>query len=117
MSNFAVVGDAGFGGFQSRALPYLIAAGIATTGLYQSPIAAANAARVAASSVRQPSAYVALHSADTAAVGGEAFIDVGDGHFEAEITSFYDRLLKAQQPLGEEFQAVLSDNLWDLYAD
>lgn len=27
----------------------------------------------------------------------------------------YDKLLKSQQPLGEEFTKVLYDNLWDLY--
>jgi phosphotransferase system glucose/maltose/N-acetylglucosamine-specific IIC component len=118
MSNYAVVGDSLAGGFQSpRALPYLIAAGIAATAMLQSAGSQAEAARTAAASMRSQLSYVALHNPDTAVAGGQAIIDVLDGRFEGEITAFYDRLLKAQQPLGADFQAVLADNLWDLYAD
>lgn len=35
--------------------------------------------------------------------------------FEAEMTSFYQKLAAAQKPLGREFEAVLVGNLWDLY--
>lgn len=35
--------------------------------------------------------------------------------FEKEVSRFYARLLERQQPLGEEFEKVLHENLWDLY--
>lgn len=31
------------------------------------------------------------------------------------ITKFYVALLEEQQPLGEAFERVLYENLWDLY--
>lgn len=34
---------------------------------------------------------------------------------EATIAHFYSQLLAKQEPLGKEFEAVLYDNLWDLY--
>jgi len=34
--------------------------------------------------------------------------------FEENIASFYAQLLDMQEPLGEEFEAVLYDNLWEL---
>ena len=36
--------------------------------------------------------------------------------FEASIARFYAQLLSGQEPLGAEFEKVLHDNLWDLYA-
>lgn len=35
--------------------------------------------------------------------------------FEKSVGRFYARLLADQEPLGEEFEAVLHKNLWDLY--
>jgi hypothetical protein len=35
--------------------------------------------------------------------------------FEGAVTAFYATLLAKQQPLGKEFEKVLSHNLWDLY--
>ena len=34
---------------------------------------------------------------------------------EAKVTQFYSNLLGTQEPLGAKFEAVLYDNLWDLY--
>ncbi|SRR5882724_10022080 len=34
--------------------------------------------------------------------------------FEETVVSFYEQLLKVQEPLGQEFEQVLHDNLWDL---
>ncbi len=36
--------------------------------------------------------------------------------FEAAVSDFYSNLLQKQEPLGDMFSKVLSDNLWDLYA-
>ena len=32
-----------------------------------------------------------------------------------ELQEFYLKLLESQEPLGEEFQKILDENLWDLY--
>ena len=36
-------------------------------------------------------------------------------NFEEKIADFYADLLFKQEPLGEEFEKVLYENLWDLY--
>ena len=38
-----------------------------------------------------------------------------DQSVELVLSNFYNELLKAQEPLGEPFQKILYDNLWDLY--
>jgi hypothetical protein len=35
---------------------------------------------------------------------------------ESSIVSFYSNLLTKQERLGDEFEKILFDNLWDLYA-
>jgi hypothetical protein len=35
--------------------------------------------------------------------------------FEGELMSFYTKLLSEQEALGEEFEGVLHENIWDLY--
>ena len=35
--------------------------------------------------------------------------------FENAIAEFYSTLLASQEPLGNEFEKVLHENLWDLY--
>lgn len=40
-----------------------------------------------------------------------------DDHFLNEVSGFYARLLAEQKPLDPEFAALLSEDLWDLYAD
>ena len=32
-----------------------------------------------------------------------------------ELEEFYLRLLESQEPLGEEFEKILYENIWDLY--
>jgi len=39
-----------------------------------------------------------------------------DDDLNIALVVFYNKLLDAQEPLGEEFQKVLDDNRWDLYA-
>ena len=34
---------------------------------------------------------------------------------EKDISSFYSVLLASQEQLGEDFEKVLYDNLWDMY--
>jgi hypothetical protein len=34
---------------------------------------------------------------------------------DADISNFFNELASKQEPLGEEFEKVLFDNLWDLY--
>lgn len=54
----------------------------------------------------------------SAAVLKEEFrSDMASGGFEADVAAFYERLQKSQEPLGPDFERVLFDNLWDLYAD
>ncbi len=36
--------------------------------------------------------------------------------FEVTLAQFYEVLLSKQERLGKEFEKVLYDNLWDLYA-
>lgn len=38
-----------------------------------------------------------------------------DKEFVDTVSSFYAQLLDNQEPLGQEFEQVLHDNLWDLY--
>jgi len=35
--------------------------------------------------------------------------------FEQSVGDFYARLLHSQEPLGNEFEKVLYENIWDLY--
>jgi len=42
-------------------------------------------------------------------------IKLMDGNFEKKMGQFYAKLLADQEPLGEEFEAVLFNNLWNLY--
>jgi hypothetical protein len=37
--------------------------------------------------------------------------------FEAVVASFYATLLAKQQPLGEDFENVIAEHLWDLYIE
>lgn len=36
-------------------------------------------------------------------------------NLEQTVTAFYSKLTSTQEPLGEAFEAVLNQNLWDLY--
>jgi len=38
-----------------------------------------------------------------------------DQEFVEIVSNFYAQLLENQEPLGQEFEQVLYDNLWDLY--
>ena len=38
-----------------------------------------------------------------------------DELLQSKVTEFYSTLLAVQEPLGEEFERVLYNNLWDLY--
>jgi hypothetical protein len=38
-----------------------------------------------------------------------------DRIFEQTVIDFYAKLVADQEPLGAEFEAVLHENLWDLY--
>ncbi len=38
-----------------------------------------------------------------------------DKSYDKEISDFFDDLASKQEPLGEEFEKVLYENLWDLY--
>lgn len=35
--------------------------------------------------------------------------------FEQAVGNFYEQLLAHQEPLGDEFERILHQNLWDLY--
>ncbi|RQR81472.1 MULTISPECIES: hypothetical protein [unclassified Burkholderia] len=72
---------------------------------------------LAATAVHPARVYTMNQSIETGSVGGESFFYEVEHNFETEIALFYDRLLNAQKPLGDEFQRVLSQNLWDLYAE
>lgn len=37
--------------------------------------------------------------------------------FEAVVASFYATLLEKQQPLGEDFENVIVEHLWDIYIE
>jgi len=43
------------------------------------------------------------------------FVDDMDTQFEETVSSFYAQLVESQEPLGQEFERVLHENLWDLY--
>jgi hypothetical protein len=46
-----------------------------------------------------------------------AFVDFASSFaVESSIVSFYSKLLTKQERLGAEFEKILFDNLWDLYA-
>jgi hypothetical protein len=38
-----------------------------------------------------------------------------DQEFVGTVSNFYAQLLDNQEPLGQEFEQVLHDNLWELY--
>ncbi len=38
-----------------------------------------------------------------------------DQEFVETVSNFYAQLLENQEPLGQEFEQVLHNNLWDLY--
>lgn len=38
-----------------------------------------------------------------------------ENEFETTVAEFYQSLLVKQEPLGEPFQKILHENLWDLY--
>ena len=40
-----------------------------------------------------------------------------DCQFVETVSSFYEQLVKKQEPLGQEFEQVLLDNIWDLYEE
>jgi hypothetical protein len=71
----------------------------------------------AATALGSARAYTWKQSAETGAIGGESFFVETEWNFDTEIALFYNRLLNRQKPLGDEFQKVLTDNLWDLYAE
>lgn len=37
--------------------------------------------------------------------------------YEKELTNFYQELLKEQVPLEQEFEQIITDNLWELYIE
>jgi hypothetical protein len=43
--------------------------------------------------------------------------ELNNDKLEQVITVFYSKLLANQEPLGEEFEEVLFNNLWELYED
>jgi len=47
-------------------------------------------------------------------VGG-VLIDNIDELLVASVTGFYEQLMYSQESLGNEFEQVLNDNIWDLY--
>ncbi|TKC83433.1 hypothetical protein FAZ69_23360 [Trinickia terrae] len=112
MNNFTLTGNG-----QSYRIPSLFAAGVLATGMIHAPIRLGGLAELAQENVGRNVPYTAVQWSDTAAVGGQIIVSIPERSFEAEMASFYSRLLSAQRPLGEEFQAVLTENLWDLYAD
>lgn len=44
-------------------------------------------------------------------------VETGSSGFESQIMAFYESLQLSQQDLGRDFERVLFDNLWDLYAE
>lgn len=44
-----------------------------------------------------------------------SLLQVIDQQFVETVSSFYTQLLENQEPLGQDFEQVLHDNLWDLY--
>jgi len=98
-----------------RMLPWLMAASIVAAGVVHDG-SVAELAKITLARAGHTS-YVIDQEPDTALLGGETSFEIADGHFEASMASFYEHLLQSQQPLGNEFEAVLAKNLWDLYAD
>lgn len=43
------------------------------------------------------------------------FVDGMETQFEEAVSSFYAQLVESQESLGQEFEQVLHENLWDLY--
>lgn len=43
------------------------------------------------------------------------FVDGMETQFEEAVSSFYAQLIESQESLGQEFERVLHENLWDLY--
>ncbi|WP_394752479.1 hypothetical protein [Crenothrix sp.] len=41
--------------------------------------------------------------------------EIVNANFEQIISEFYSKFLINQEPLGEEFESILFNNLWDLY--
>jgi hypothetical protein len=61
---------------------------------------------------------IAVPSERSSTIGQNVFDNAAPStaiDFEGAITAFYATLLAKQQPLGQEFEKVLYDNLWDLY--
>lgn len=113
MSNYQVYDGAMA---QTKSSPIILAAQFAAATLLGASFP--NAAVSSTGDVyRRPSeGYVVLQSPKTAISGGESVIELLEPNFDAEVALFYARLAEAQQPLGIEFEKVLADNLWDLYA-
>jgi hypothetical protein len=42
-------------------------------------------------------------------------IESHSDNFSLEVSNFYTKLLASQEPLGEKFEKILHENLWDLY--
>lgn len=95
-----------------------VAAGIfATAALAGSIQPTSQEIQAAISGSRHFGSYEALRLEDSGPSGGEISVGRVGEDFEQEIARFYDRLLANQTPLGAEFEAVLAQNLWDLYAE
>lgn len=61
--------------------------------------------------------YMPTHNSPTynsfASISGD--YTLSDLSFEQVTTNFYSKLLASQERLGEAFEKVLNENLWDLY--
>jgi hypothetical protein len=57
-------------------------------------------------------------SRNTSTLGTASYVENETLTFLSEepLVSFFTKLLSTQERLGEEFENVLHDNLWDLYA-
>lgn len=106
--------DVVFGGVSgtngSSVVRYGIAAAVLTAALMGPPPASAfvHAGSVKVNSVMAVTPFAAI-KIDSAHFEVEAF--------EREVAQFYGTLQSQQESLGEDFEKVLFDNLWDLYAD
>ena len=103
MSNVSVLASPA-----NRTGAYIVSAFLAT-GLASSPAAAHDPHLV-------QNAYVPIENARTIGAGNVSVLTAVDPSFEVAIADFYEKFLRRQEPLGQEFEAVLSQNLWDLYA-
>lgn len=112
MSNFILTD-----GMSGKAAPTFFAAGVIATGLLHGQPLIVGSAAGAHGPLARENAYYVVEYADTAPSGGEITLSNPERSFDSELASFYSKLLYAQHPLGAEFQAVLNDNLWDLYAE